>query len=605
MILPSVWGDGGALFAYSGMDGTTDWRYPLVGSTIADGRGFVFHIASRPVLKFGIKIGENEVTGAAGSPFDAVEDQIVAGGVAISDLSVGGARVRLEFVFANAHVVLARATARQAEDTVEVFVECAAEGARAAARETALAQSKDGDHLVLVCSGRSARPDPARGRVSVSLGADGEPVVFAWAFSPDSEDDAFRLASAGLRVDFDAGVDRQLRFFRELPEPRASDPRLARTYYKCASVLKVNCCSPEGNIPVGWTTPDRWPHRNMWIWDSAFHAIGLRHFSGTWAEDAISAVLAVQRDSGFIPHMMTPDSSGDSRIIQPPILAWAAWKVYQTTRNRGFLEYLYPRVGKMLNYDCEARDTDGSGLAEWESGGASGMDNSPRFDQPLGDAVDLNCYIVNDMRHLALIGRELGLDDEAAEWDKRASLIADRINASLWDARTGFYYDRLPNGRLLMIKTEAGFTPLFAGICDCSRAAALVEHLTNPDEFWRPFPISSVAADEPTFSDNMWRGPTWVNFNYFLIDCLGLYGRSDIARELRIRTLEQIARWYEADGLIYEFYDSEGVTDPAFLHRKAHGGPGAVRSAASLGATVCDYNWTAALYIDLLQSSWE
>lgn len=377
-----------------------------------------------------------------------------------------------------------------------------------------LVQCVGGNAYALGCSNPSACISEPNGRVQTTLLKAGESVRFAWAYSAEGRETVVASVSRGLTADFDAVVERELQFFRSLPVPKTSDPNIARTYYKYASVMKVNCCSPQGQIFFPWTTPDRW----MWIWDSAFHAIGLRHISHKWAEDAIKAVLSVQRSDGFIPHMITVDGKDDSSIIQPPILAWGSWKVYEKTKNSQFLEYVFPRIGKMILYDCQELDTDNNGLSEWNqqyTGGASGMNNSPRFDQPIKDAVDLNSYLVNDMRYLAKIARELGKEDKAREWDELADERSRRINELLWDDETGFYYDNDPNGKLVKIKTEAGFTPLFAGVCNEKQAEALVKHLANPKEFWRPFPISSVSADEPTFCDNMWRGPTWINFNYF------------------------------------------------------------------------------------------
>lgn len=602
MQFPNIWGDGGALFAYSGMDGRTDWHNPLVGSTLDNARGFIFHTESKPVVKFGVRLGDKDYAGGESAAFTAVADEIVAGGLIVSNITAGDARVRLEYVFVSKDVLAARVTAAAVAGPVDVFLESAVKDVQSVESGNAVLQSAKPDYFALDCKGPSARKSASEGRVYATLSQPGESAVFVWAYSSQGGEEAAKLATDALVADLDGLIKKQVDFFSSVPEPPVSDEIQARTYYKAASVLKVNCYSPQDRIPFKWTTPDRWPHRNMWIWDSAFHAIALRYFAPDWAEDAIKAVLVVQRENGFIPHMITPDGSKDSDMIQPPILAWAGWKVYEKTRNLDYLEYIYPRIGKMIEYDRTALDADGNGLSAWETGAASGMDNSPRFDQPTRDSVDLNAYIVNDMRYLARIARELKKEDEAALWDKQADEHAARVDAVMWDKASKFYYDTAPDGSLITIKTAAGFTPMFAGICDKERAAALVEHLTNPAEFWRPFPLASVAADEPTFSDNMWRGPVWINYNYFLIEALRLYGYDAIADDLRARTIREIARWYEADGLIYEYYDSEAKTDPVFLHRKALGGPKAKKAAAELGTTICDYNWTAALYMDLLMS---
>jgi glycogen debranching enzyme len=340
----------------------------------------------------------------------------------------------------------------------------------------------------------------------------------------------------------------------------------------------------------------------MWIWDSAFHALGLRHFAPEWARDSIKAVLSKQRSDGFIPITMTPDGSREADIVQPPILAWGAWKVYEIAGDEEFISYCYPLLSAMVLWDCEYLDADGNGLCEWDARNASGMDNSPRFDQPVGDAVDLNSYLVNDMAYLEKMAMLLGLEDDVRMWAEMHAARSVKINELLWDEETGFYYDLSPEGEKISIKTEAGFTPLFAGVCSREQAAALVKHLASPTEFRRTFPVSSVSADEPSFSDDMWRGPVWINYNRLIIEGLKKYGCRDMAESIRDATLREIAHWYECDGVIYEFYDSEGERSPSELHRKEKSG---IQPDHWMRRCVRDYHWTAAIFIDLILDSGE
>lgn len=57
--------------------------------------------------------------------------------------------------------------------------------------------------------------------------------------------------------------------------------------------------SPEGRIHHRWTTPDRWPHRQMWLWDSAFHAIDWWHIDLALAQEAILAAFDMQAPDGL------------------------------------------------------------------------------------------------------------------------------------------------------------------------------------------------------------------------------------------------------------------------------------------------------------------
>ncbi len=73
----------------------------------------------------------------------------------------------------------------------------------------------------------------------------------------------------------------------------------------------------------------------------------------------------------------------------------------------------------------------------------------------------------------------------------------------------------------------------------------------------------------------MWRGPTWINVNYLMIEGLQRSGYSDLAQELRSRTLDLIER--EDD--IYEYYHPETGERPP-------------KAASTFG-------WSSAIYIDL------
>jgi glycogen debranching enzyme len=92
------------------------------------------------------------------------------------------------------------------------------------------------------------------------------------------------------------------------------------------------------------------------------------------------------------------------------------------------------------------------------------------------------------------------------------------------------------------------------------------EHLLNEKEFWLPYPVPSVAASEPSFdpgwlTQTTWRGPTWVNVNWYLYWGLRQHGFGDVAHELARRTVAM-----QAAGGIREFYDprtaeGQGATD--------------------------------------------
>jgi len=146
----------------------------------------------------------------------------------------------------------------------------------------------------------------------------------------------------------------------------------------------------------------------------------------------------------------------------------------------------------------------------------------------------------------------------------------------LWDEYASEYFSRdFVSHRLLKESSIATFLPLYAGTIDKEKANAIVRLLENEHRFGPAYPVPSTPLDSPWFRPHKyWRGPTWVNMNWLIIDGLERYGFNDHAQALRESTLEMVER----SGFREYFSPLDG--SPA-------------------GAQ--DFSWTAALTIDLLQ----
>ncbi|MCM8764843.1 MAG: hypothetical protein NC830_05770, partial [Candidatus Omnitrophica bacterium] len=379
-----------------------------------------------------------------------------------------------------------------------------------------------------------------------------------------------------------------------------------KTYLKAISVMKVNCENAQGQIKFLWTTPDRWPHRYMWFWDSAFHTLGNRSISLKLAESTLLAVLSCQRKDGFISITMGPEKIRIyENLTQPPLFAWAGLKLFKKTRNYEFLEILHIAISKYIKWLYENRDRDKDGLLEWAiedsplcKCGESGMDNSPRFDAikpgEIFAAIDLNCFAINEMEQLSQTAWILGKKEEANIWKSIANEKKIMVNKFLWDKKDCFYYDRKRNGGFVRIKTIASFTPLFAGVAETEKARKLIEKLKSKDLFWTNMPVASVAKNEKTFSKDMWRGGTWLNYNFMIYEGLMRYGFKKYAKQLILRTKKAVEDWYLKKGSIFEFYDPDNQVAPRELPRKDWlGKKGWTRAIA-------DYQWSAAIYAAIL-----
>ena len=158
---------------------------------------------------------------------------------------------------------------------------------------------------------------------------------------------------------------------------------------------------------------------------------------------------------------------------------------------------------------------------------------------------------------LACLAKLTDLPNEAAEFSARAGRVRAALEAKCWDPKVGVFWDLAGwDEAPARVLTFSSLFPLILGDLDPEKARRLIdEHLLNKREFWLPYPVPSVAATEPSFdpkwrTDTTWRGPTWVNVNWYLYWGLRTHGFDDVASELARRTVAMQAR-----GGIREFYD--------------------------------------------------
>ena len=265
------------------------------------------------------------------------------------------------------------------------------------------------------------------------------------------------------------------------------------------------------------------------------------------------------------------------------MLAWSAWKLYEKDGDREFLNEIYEPIVRCNRWWYEKSDLDGNGLCEYSHPFSSGLDDSPLWDDGMPvESPDLNTYLYLQQEALARIAAVIGEKDDVQTWQQQAHTTAQRMIESSWDEESGFFW-ATHNGARVNVRTPFSLFPLLTGQLPPEISARLVAHLTDERQFWSRYPVPTVAMDDPKYNPRqMWRGPTWVNVNYLLIEGLQRSGYPDLARELRRRTLDLIGGQDD----IYEYYDPESGENPPM--------------AAST------FGWSSAIFIDLaIQASRE
>ena len=578
MTIPKIWG-AGQLFAYSAWDGPSYGTSDFSGMLSGDRIGIRFNSKVRRELSIVNIKGEELV-------FDAVTGDYIC--------------------------------FRSGREDVENIAQCSDHGCEASAMRVIYARR----HLIIgnACNGACPivitegvhKIDSIEG-VTIQDTGDGEYTAFKWdgnrfAFAFDySKEAVLALIAEGMTLDIEVEEAHKKAFYEE-HSVEESFP-YAALYGKCLSVMKTQLMSPEEPFTTIWSTPDRLPHRHFWLWDSVFHGLGHRHIDQALAEDLVSAIMESQCEDGRIPCTTCVDKSRTTNHTQPPIIAWGAWQLYESGHNKAFLEKIYEKNGIFLEWCRDNRRMTDKELYTWLTEqdverckcGECGMDNSPRFDVNAHlYAIDFNCFIANDLRFMAKIAAELGDSEKASYYQAWFEDVKNATNEFLWSEEDGFYFDyNIEEGKQHKVWAVSSFLPLFAGICDKKQADRLVQHLQDPESFATEFPIPSISKKDKTFGTDMWRGPVWINFNYMILQGLKEYGYCDAYQKIRNKTVDNMNRWYQYSGVVFEFYDCNNEKPSPRLNRK--GTPVEPYDIRLRVQTIRDFGWSCTLLLDLLQ----
>ncbi len=363
--------------------------------------------------------------------------------------------------------------------------------------------------------------------------------------------------------------------------------------------------------PYLYTCPAKGWYDDQWLWDSCFHAIALCAFDPEAAKAELASLMAGQREDGFLPNVIMRDrrnrlksrlfslllfSDGISNLTQPPVVAVALERVYETTHDIAYLREMLPKVARFFDYLHDERDPEKSGLVSiihpWETG----IDSTPSFDvllhinsvtpTPLSvyagfyellasysfmgwdikrilrsrrfavKSVMFNCIYWQGLKTVSKLYAELGDVSRACQYTHLAQATERAILTRFWNKHDGLFYG-IAGGRQTRTPTVSSLFPLMLDNIPPEIADQLVyKQLHHPAKFWTPYPLSSVARSHPAFNPKdsktvLWRGPVWVNANWFLIRALEKHGYDGIAAQLVSRTKALIAK----NDALYEFYN--------------------------------------------------
>lgn len=225
--------------------------------------------------------------------------------------------------------------------------------------------------------------------------------------------------------------------------------------------------------------PDKWEYPWYAAWDSAFHMIPFANLDPHFAREQLILFL---REWYMHPNGQMPAYEWNFSDVNPPVHAWACWRIYQMTgtpgkRDREFLARVFQKL--LLNFTWWVNRKDVRGKHVF-TGGFLGLDNIGIFDRskplPTGghleqaDGTAWMAYYCSSMLSIAfeMADGNRAYEDMASKFFEHYVAIAEAMNSldgtGLWDEEDGFYYDHLHiNGRSipLKIRSMVGIIPLF------------------------------------------------------------------------------------------------------------------------------------------------
>ncbi|MHA1622435.1 MAG: MGH1-like glycoside hydrolase domain-containing protein [Candidatus Heimdallarchaeaceae archaeon] len=351
---------------------------------------------------------------------------------------------------------------------------------------------------------------------------------------------------------------------------------------------------------ITYTAPSPGIYTQQWFWDSCLHSLVWSELGeNARALQELESLIFGKGDKPFFPHMLfwkrirniywwffdTLYPSEDySELIQPPLIGFSLKKLYESGTSIDKIRELSEDVLNYYKFILEARDPEGSGLLTIVHPWESGLDSSPKFDLNLTNSrfmrisqwlrmrtllkefqrYDWNqedmarkssfrvkCVLTNTLcawglESFSSVLDALKMNEEAVFMKEKSERILQSLVDYCWNEKDGLFYDlnvKKQGLEHIHVKTITSLMPLMLNIPK-DIEHDLISHLTNPKEFWPKYPIPTVSMDEKSFNPKdiplLWRGPTWINTNFFLWKGLKRHNENKIAKELSEKSLSLI-----------------------------------------------------------------
>jgi hypothetical protein len=272
-------------------------------------------------------------------------------------------------------------------------------------------------------------------------------------------------------------------------------------------------------------------YAGIWQECGPLEALVYRRFRPDVARHSHLTFFALQKEDGQLPANNKQTETGFGQIQMVAPIAATAWDLARTTGDDQLLRTAYQSCARWDQWLMRYRNTRGTGLIEGFCTYDTGHDNSPRWagmpnQCPNKDAKicpsapglprlcpDLSATVYGGRVALSAMAKALGKTADADRWTESAEQIRRLIIEKLYVPEDAAFYDLDAQGNFVRIRSDVISRVCGEHVIDQKTFDHIWERqLHNPKAFWAPYPLPSIALDDPTFVHsaprNCWGGPS-------------------------------------------------------------------------------------------------
>ncbi|MEZ4256683.1 MAG: trehalase family glycosidase [Polyangiales bacterium] len=377
------------------------------------------------------------------------------------------------------------------------------------------------------------------------------------------------------------------------------------------------------NLDYDFVCPSAETYPFQWFWDSCFHAVALTHVDLERAKSEVRGLLANIHDDGMISHVTfwqreryeemlstyaiayrTPYLSD---CMQPPVIADTVLHIVERGGGVAFAKETAPALKRYHDWLDRVRDPDRDGLIATLQSDESGLDHTPKYDAYRGMAdggtmkaqdaawrrvadaytavgrdsakmFETGAFIVEDTlvnaiyaKGLSALAKILDIAGDAAgaeEMRRRALKTTDALVEKCFDSDAGLFFDLAgKEEKPLRVSTVSSLVPLVLEDLPEWVVDRVARHIEDPKAYASKYPVPSVSMAEPSFVPGyleklVWRGPTWINTNWYIARGLRTHGLPELARRIEQSSVALIEKSSFKE--YYHPHTGEGYGAPDF-----------------------------------------